>query len=56
LALLAPGAVGGVVLLVVAAALAGLLTLTWPRHPARVRALRVAVLTLLVLVAVVKLA
>jgi hypothetical protein len=51
---LAPGWAGAVVLLLIVAALAALLAQTWPVTPAGARALRLAVLALLVVVAVAK--
>jgi hypothetical protein len=54
-ALFAPGAVGAVLLGVLAVALTALLTLTWPLHDPRTRMLRLAVLGLLVVLAATKL-
>jgi hypothetical protein len=53
-ALFAPGIVGGGLLLVLAAALAALMTRTWPVQPPRVRAFRLLMLGLLVAIALVK--
>jgi hypothetical protein len=52
--LLLPGAVGGLLLLALAGALAALLTVTWAHHGTRTRVLRLAVLALLVVLAVIK--
>jgi len=54
-ALLLPGAVGGVLLLALAAALGWLLLRTWPLHRPPIRLARVAILALLVILAVTKL-
>jgi Family of unknown function (DUF6703) len=54
-ALLLPGRVGAVFLLGTALALAALLTVTWPRHTAQNRALRLAVLALLLVLALLRL-
>jgi hypothetical protein len=54
-ALVLPGWLGGVLLLALAAALAGLLTLTWHYHDPRTRVLRVSVLAVLVLLAALRL-
>ncbi|HEU4425570.1 MAG TPA: DUF6703 family protein [Pilimelia sp.] len=53
-ALLAPGIVGGALLLVLAAALIWLMALTWPVTAPRTRIFRLVVLTLLVAVALFK--
>lgn len=53
-ALLWPGPVGGVLVLVVAALVAVLLTATWTRHPPGARGLRLLVLGMLVVVALTK--
>jgi hypothetical protein len=52
--LLLPGAVGGAVLLLLAAGLAALLASTWPVQAPPTRALRLVMLTLLVAVAIFK--
>jgi hypothetical protein len=52
--LLLPGPAGGLVLLVLAGGLGALLTVTWARHGSRTRLIRVAALTLLIGVAVIK--
>ncbi|MFK3983946.1 DUF6703 family protein [Micromonospora sp. NPDC050397] len=52
--LLAPGIVGGAVLLALAAGLVWLLRLTWPVQPAATRLFRLLMLVLLVTVALVK--
>jgi hypothetical protein len=54
-ALFAPGAVGGVLLLALAVGLATLMARTWPVQLPRTRAVRLAVLALLVVVGLVKL-
>jgi hypothetical protein len=54
-ALFAPGLVGAVLLLAIAAALFALSTLTWRVQPPATRAARLAVLAGLVLLAVIKL-
>ncbi|MFF5171674.1 DUF6703 family protein [Micromonospora sp. NPDC000089] len=54
-ALLAPGPVGGVLLLALAAALVWLLATTWPVQTPPTRAVRLIMLTLLIAVALVKL-
>ncbi|MEU7618825.1 DUF6703 family protein [Micromonospora rifamycinica] len=54
-ALFAPGPVGGVLLLALAAGLAYLLAVTWPVQAPQTRLLRLVMLTLLVTVALVKL-
>ncbi|MEV0156786.1 DUF6703 family protein [Micromonospora sp. NPDC050686] len=54
-AFFAPGPVGGVLLLVLAAALFWLLATTWPVQAPQTRVLRLVMLTLLVTVALVKL-
>lgn len=53
--LLLPRPVGGVLLLVLAGALVALLTVTWAHHDGRTRLIRLAVVTLLVLLAMLKL-
>ena len=53
-ALFAPGIVGGVLMLALAAALAALLASTWPVQPAATRLIRVLILTGLVVIALVK--
>ncbi len=55
LALFAPGLVGGVLLLAIAAALFALTTLTWRVQPPATRLARLAVLTGLVVIALIKL-
>ncbi|MEV0733095.1 DUF6703 family protein [Polymorphospora sp. NPDC050346] len=52
--LLSPGIIGGGILLVLAAALVALLVLTWPIQPAPTRVLRLAVVTLLLAAALLK--
>ncbi|MEU1886956.1 DUF6703 family protein [Micromonospora sp. WMMD987] len=54
-ALFAPGPVGGVLLLALAAGLVYLLTVTWPVQAPQTRLLRLVMVTLLVTVALVKL-
>ncbi|MFI9643782.1 DUF6703 family protein [Micromonospora sp. NPDC051925] len=54
-AFFAPGPVGGVLLLVLAAGLAYLLATTWPVQAPQTRLIRLVMLTLLVTVALVKL-
>ena len=54
--LLLPGATGAIVLLALAAALIALLRVTWRYHDRRIRAIRVAVLVILLLAAVAKIA
>ncbi|MBM7078430.1 MULTISPECIES: DUF6703 family protein [Micromonospora] len=54
-ALFAPGPVGGLLLLALAAGLAYLLTVTWPVQAPQTRLIRLVMLTLLVAVALVKL-
>ncbi|MEV4844101.1 DUF6703 family protein [Micromonospora matsumotoense] len=54
-ALFAPGPVGGLLLLALAAGLAYLLATTWPVQAPQTRLLRLVMLTLLVTVALVKL-
>ena len=54
--LLLPGATGAIVLLALAAALIALLRVTWRYHDQRIRAIRVAVLVILVLAAAAKIA
>ncbi|MEH0845890.1 DUF6703 family protein [Micromonospora sp. CPCC 205711] len=54
-AFFAPGPVGGVLLLALAAGLGFLLATTWPVQTPRTRALRLVMLTLLIAVALVKL-
>jgi predicted neutral ceramidase superfamily lipid hydrolase len=54
-ALLLPGFIGSAFLLGIAFALAGLLILTWSRHPPGARVFRLAVLALLVVLAIVRL-
>jgi hypothetical protein len=53
--LILPGVFGGVLLLVLATALAAFITLTWPGQPARIRVVRVVMLALLALLVAVKL-
>jgi len=53
-ALLAPGIIGGALLLALAAALAALMAMTWPVTAPRTRTIRLIMLTLLVAVALVK--
>src|SRR5687767_9560762 len=53
-ALFAPGIVGGALLLALVAALAALMARTWPVQAPRTRALRLAVLALLTVVALIK--
>ncbi|MEU4570021.1 DUF6703 family protein [Micromonospora sp. NPDC023956] len=53
--LLAPGPVGGVLLLLLAAALVALMRLTWPVQTPRTRLIRLLMLTLLVAIALAKL-
>ncbi len=50
-----PGTVGALALLALIAALAWLLSTTWPYTPPRMRAVRVTILTLLLVLAVAKL-
>ncbi|MEV7226849.1 DUF6703 family protein [Polymorphospora sp. NPDC051019] len=52
--LLAPGIIGGGILLVLAAALVALLVLTWPIQPPGTRVLRLAAITLLLAAALLK--
>lgn len=52
--LFAPGFIGGVVLLALAAGLITLLMLTWPVQPPRTRALRLVLLTVLLTIAFTK--
>jgi hypothetical protein len=54
--LLLPGVLGGVLLLLVAAALVTLLSLTWPHTPPRMLLVRGVILTGLVALAVLKFA
>ncbi|MGC5021887.1 DUF6703 family protein [Micromonospora sp. DT47] len=54
-AFFAPGPVGGVLLLALAAGLVFLLATTWPVQTPRTRVLRLVMLTLLITVALVKL-
>ncbi|WP_422755046.1 DUF6703 family protein [Micromonospora sp. WMMD708] len=54
-ALFAPGPVGGLLLLALAAGLGWLLTVTWPVQAPQTRLIRLVMLTLLVAVALVKL-
>ncbi|MEV4814108.1 DUF6703 family protein [Micromonospora avicenniae] len=54
-ALFAPGVIGGVLLLALAAALVALLATTWPVQAPQTRLVRLLMLTLLVAVALVKL-
>ncbi|MFE7871541.1 DUF6703 family protein [Micromonospora humida] len=54
-ALFAPGPVGGLLLLALAAGLVYLLTVTWPVQAPQTRLIRLVMLTLLVAVALVKL-
>jgi hypothetical protein len=53
--LLAPHPVGGILLLVLAAALAALLSVTWGVGTPRTRVARLAILALLVILAIVRL-
>jgi hypothetical protein len=53
--LLAPGPVGGVLLLVIAGALAALLSVTWRFGTPRTRTFRVVILALLVALAIMRL-
>jgi hypothetical protein len=53
--LILPGVVGGVLLLLLAAALATFIALTWQGQLARVRVIRVVMLTLLIMLIAVKL-
>lgn len=53
-ALLWPGAVGGILVLAVAAVVALILTATWNRYPPGARGLRLLVLGMLVVVAISK--
>lgn len=53
-ALLWPGPVGGVLVLVVAALVAAMLTATWPRHSLSARAQRLLILGVLIVIAVTK--
>lgn len=55
-ALFAPGVIGGVLLLALAAGLIYLLTKTWPVQRPATRVLRLLVLTLLIAAALVKIA
>jgi hypothetical protein len=50
-----PAPVGGVLLVLIAAALAALLSLTWPHTPPRMRVARVVILGILLLLALTKL-
>ncbi|MFB6394061.1 DUF6703 family protein [Polymorphospora lycopeni] len=52
--LLAPGIIGGGILLVLAAALVALLVLTWPIQPPGTRVLRLAAIALLLAAALLK--
>jgi hypothetical protein len=54
--LLAPGPVGGVLLLLLAAALAALLSVTWSLGTPRTRAARLVILGVLVTLAIIRLA
>ena len=54
-ALVLPGAVGGLLLLALAAGAGWLLAQTWQAHPPRGRVMRLAILGLIVLLAVAKL-
>jgi len=54
-ALFAPGPVGGLLLLALAAGLIWLMTLTWPLQAPATRVLRLVILTLLIAVALAKL-
>ncbi|MET7420552.1 DUF6703 family protein [Dactylosporangium sp. NPDC005555] len=54
-ALVLPGAVGGVLLLALAAGAGWLLAQTWSLHPSRARVMRVVILGLIVALAVAKL-
>ncbi|MEV0940342.1 DUF6703 family protein [Micromonospora wenchangensis] len=54
-ALFAPGPVGGLLLLALAAGLVYLLTVTWPVQAPQTRLIRLVMVTLLVAVALVKL-
>lgn len=53
-ALLWPGPVGGVLVLVVAAAVAAILTVAWSRHTPGTRAVRLAILGMLIVIAMTK--
>ncbi|PTA47076.1 DUF6703 family protein [Micromonospora sp. RP3T] len=53
--LFAPGPAGGVLLLVLAAGLVGLMSVTWPVQRPATRVLRLVMLTLLIAVALAKL-
>jgi hypothetical protein len=53
-ALFAPGIIGGGLLLLLAAGLAALTASTWPVQPPRTRALRLLMLTVLVVIALAK--
>jgi hypothetical protein len=55
LVLFAPDPIGGWLLLVLAAGLGALLARTWPLHPPAVRALRLLVLAMLVVIGITKL-
>ena len=54
--LLLPGVVGGAILLLAAAGLIALLSLTWPHTPPRMLLIRAVILTGLVAIAVLKFA
>jgi hypothetical protein len=54
--LFVPGVIGAALVLMLATALGVLLAVTWSHHPPQARALRLATLALLVVVAVAKLA
>ncbi len=49
-----PAPVGGLVLVLIAAGLAALLSLTWPHTPPRMRMVRVVILGVLLLLAITK--
>jgi hypothetical protein len=53
--LLVPGVIGGVLLLLIAAALVALVSLTWPHTPPRLLVVRAVILTALVAIAIMKL-
>lgn len=53
-ALFAPGIIGGALLLALALALGALLVTTWPVQPPATRTIRLAILSLLVTVALMK--
>ncbi|WP_327008785.1 hypothetical protein OHA72_16945 [Dactylosporangium sp. NBC_01737] len=54
-ALVLPGALGGLILLALAAGAGWLLAQTWRAHPPRARVIRLSILALVVLLAVAKL-